>query len=196
MLRTYEFYAEKPIQFDDERTVGELIQYAFDEFDYYEPFGMDIVTVFQSYHPDTSTGWFTTDKNKKLKDEIVTRDVLCFAYYIPGVFYFAEGGWGHHMRGLGNHPRLENPVALKLRLDDSSNDNTIVFAGNLTMNKIIDAFKRTEYIDKNLTEIKIYIFCRMYAYERIYSLSDSIMDLPLTEFEKLLPNELHRICLY
>lgn len=44
MLRTYEFCAEKPIQFDDERTVGELIQYAFDEFDYYEPFGMDIVT--------------------------------------------------------------------------------------------------------------------------------------------------------
>lgn len=63
------------------------------------------------------------------------------------------------------------------------------------MNKIIDALKRTEYIDKNLTEIKIYIG-RMYAYGRIYSLSDSIMDLPLTEFEKLLPNELHMICLY
>lgn len=32
MLRTYEFCAEKPIQFDDERTVGELIQYAFDDY--------------------------------------------------------------------------------------------------------------------------------------------------------------------
>lgn len=41
MLQKYTF-------FDDERSVAELIGFAFDEFDYYEP-GLEIITLFQCH---------------------------------------------------------------------------------------------------------------------------------------------------
>ena len=40
-------YSEHSLEFEDSKTVKELIEYAFEKFDYYEPFGMDSVTVFQ-----------------------------------------------------------------------------------------------------------------------------------------------------
>ena len=44
---TYHFLGEHSLEFEDSKTVKELIEYAFENFDYYEPFGMDYVTVFQ-----------------------------------------------------------------------------------------------------------------------------------------------------
>lgn len=88
-LQTYHFFRENPLEFDDSKTVKELVQYAFDQFDYYEPLGMDIVTVYQARYAH-----FTQDTSKKCIDEIKDPNMLCFAYFMPGVFYFAEGGWG------------------------------------------------------------------------------------------------------
>ena len=48
MIQKYKFCNNEDfVYFDDEKTVKELLCYAFDSFGYYEPFGMEIVTLFQ-----------------------------------------------------------------------------------------------------------------------------------------------------
>ena len=39
MIRKYKFPGEGSLEFDDNKTVSELLEYAFDKFGYYEPFG-------------------------------------------------------------------------------------------------------------------------------------------------------------
>lgn len=46
MYRLFKFEGEQPLFFDDTKSVKVLIQYAFNEFDYYEPTGMEIMTLF------------------------------------------------------------------------------------------------------------------------------------------------------
>ena len=144
MKRSYTFFDGGTIEFDDRKSVKKLLEHAFEAFGYYEPLGMDIVTVLQCHHPKTKTGWFTTDTNLKCVSEIKNPDELCFAYHVPNVFYFAEGGWGHHMTELGNHPVIENPVVLHLRFEDFN--NTVVINGKYSFRDIIDLLKRTDYI--------------------------------------------------
>ena len=146
MVREYTFFADgqRTLAFDDSKTIRELIEYAFDEFEYYEPAGMELVTLFQCHHSQSDTGWFTTDTTRICSEEIENRDELCFAYQMPGVFYFAEGGWGHHMTGLGNHPLIPDPVALKIRFEDF--DNTVVINGKYSFSDIIRYLEKTDYI--------------------------------------------------
>lgn len=186
MIQTYTFCdggERKSLQFDDSKSVKELIQFAFDEFDYYEPFGMEIVTIYQSYH-----AWFTTDVTRSCAEEIVDRDWLCFAYYMPGVFYFAEGGWGHHMEGLGNHPLIANPVSLKLRFEDFR--NTVVFSGKLTLREVIQALIRVGYVEDSIKDVEVFssrFSGGSYTYR--IDMTDKILDAPLTVFEKSLPED-------
>ena len=49
-------------------------------FDYYEPAGMELVTIFQSHNSKTNVGWFTTDTSRSCEEEIEDTDWLCFAY--------------------------------------------------------------------------------------------------------------------
>lgn len=52
MIQKYKFEGENDfIEFDDSKSVKELINYAFDKFDYFEPAGIEIVTLFQCHHP-------------------------------------------------------------------------------------------------------------------------------------------------
>jgi hypothetical protein len=159
--------------------VKELIEYAFDQFDYEEPFGMEIVTIFQSHHPDSLTGWITTDTTKSCAEEIKTHDFLCFAYYMPDIFYFAEGGWGHHMDSLGNRPHIPNEVALKLCFGDFR--NTVIINGNYTLMDIIQKLKQTGYIESVLKNVKV---SPSGAGSQIlhFSLSDPVMNISLTDF--------------
>lgn len=145
MIQKYKFEGENDfIEFDDSKSVKELINYAFDKFDYFEPAGIEIVTLFQCHHPNSSTGWFTTDTSKKCSEEIINREGLCFAYYMPNVFYFAEGGWGHHMIELGNHPIIPNPVAIILRFEDFN--NTVVINSKYCFYDIIRLLTDTHYV--------------------------------------------------
>ena len=146
MIRRYTFLADgqKTLEFDDSKTIKELIEYAFNVFEYYEPAGMGLVTLFQCHHSQSNAGWFTTDTSRICADEIETCDDLCFAYQLPGVFYFAEGGWGHHMIELGNHPLIPNPVAIKIRFEDF--DNTIVINSKYSFYDIISFLTDTHYI--------------------------------------------------
>lgn len=188
MIRKYRFDSEEPFEFDDSKTVKELVEYAFEKFDYYEPFGMNTVTVFQCSHSGSNEGWFTTDTSRRCADEIEDCENLCFAYNIPRDFYYAEGGWGHHMKSLGNHPILQNPVSLKLKFDDFV--NTIVFRGTMTFNEVIDRFVKAGYIERpDRITVKMPSLQNS-TYSTYISIDDEIIGAPLTEFEASLPPEI------
>lgn len=178
MKQEYTFCTGSTLEFDDSKSVKELIEYALDIFGYYEPMGMDILTIFQAHHPDTNTDWFTTDVTLRCVDEIRNRDWLCFAYHLPDVFFFAEGGWGHHMPELGNRPRIPNEVSLKLRFKDF--DNTIVINGNYTFMDIVRVLRQREYIKSDCDAVKVLPVGIAQSYSIPFS--DSIMKMCLTEF--------------
>lgn len=180
MLKKYTFSGDGTIEFEDSKSVSELIRFAFDEFGYYEPAGMELVSLFQVSYPGERCGWFTTDTKKSCFEEIKNPDDLCFAYYLPGVFYFAEGGWGHHMIELGNHPVIPEPVSIKIRFEDF--ENTVVINGNYCFGDIIRFLTTYQYIT-DCNEIKVRpigISNAPYA----LPFSDSIMNLKLPDFIK------------
>lgn len=181
MIRKYTFFDGGTIEFEDSRSVKELISFAFEKFDYYEPLGMEIVTLFQGHHPASHTGWFTTDVNRSCAEEIKNPSDLFFAYHMPGVFYFAEGGWGHHMTALGNHPEIPDPVALHLRSEDFN--HTVVVNGLNRFCDIADILRRGEYIPEDCGLVKVIpVGCADKSY--MISLEDPVMLLPLAEFNR------------
>lgn len=184
MDRMFNFEGEESLFFDDTKSVKELIQYAFDKFDYYEPAGMEIVTLFQP-QSRTSTGWFTTDTSRLCVDEIESAEHLCFAYHMPNAFYFAEGGWGHHMLYLGNHPQIDNPVLLHLRFDDFN--NSIVINGKYTFENIINFLQETNYLPRKTSGLLVNAV-NLCQESFFISVDSELMRLQLTEFEKKLPN--------
>ncbi|MCD8006147.1 MAG: hypothetical protein LUF29_04120 [Oscillospiraceae bacterium] len=193
MIRQYSFeYNNQTVEFDDSRSVRELVKYAFDESGYYEPFGMEIVTIFQPQHPAGSYGWFTTDLNKSCAEEIVVRDRLCFAYYMPNVFYFAEGGWGHHMPHLGNHPDIPNPVMLRIELDGER--NTVVINGELSPRLVFEKLIGAGYVDEDIEKIKVLkIAYPNHVHSPEIPLNDPILGLPLSEFKRVMEEDAHYI---
>lgn len=185
MIKKYSFFDGGDVEFEDTKSVKELIEYAFDTFNYYEPLGMDIVTIFQAHNSKSTEGWFTTDISRSCAEEIENRDELCFAYYLPNTFYFAEGGWGHHMRSLGNHPVIDNPVSLHLRFEGFN--NTVVINGKYSFNDIIHYLQKGDYLPQNVKSLRINaINPQMPTYS--IPLSDGVINVNLAEFEKKLPD--------
>ena len=184
MIRNYTFYDGGTVEFEDSRTVRELLAHAFDTFDYYEPLGMEYVTLFQSPHSAGHTGWFTRDPDRTCGQEIENREGLYFACHIPGVLYYAEGGWGHHMLALGNHPELENPVTLHFRQEDF--DHTLVLNGRLPLRQILELLQRADYLP---AEGKHLLVRAVNPWQPPYTidLRSPVLDLPLEELEKTLP---------
>lgn len=185
MIRQYSFFDGGTIEFDDGRSVRELLAYAFDEFGYYEPFGMETVTLFQGHHSSGGSGRFTTDPDRSCAEEIENCSDLFFAYHVPEKFYYAEGGWGHHMRALGNHPVLEDPVPLNLRFEDFR--HTVVFSGKLTMREVIRMFQETDYISADVVNVTVRAI-NPYQEPYVIAFSDPALDLDLIRFEKMLPD--------
>lgn len=188
MIREYSFSGEGTLKFDDSKTVRELIEYAFEEFEYYEPAGMETVTLFQCSHSQTNVGWFTQDTSRRCADEIENCKHLCFAYQMPGVFYFAEGGWGHHMIELGNHPVIPDPAAITIRFDDFR--NTVVINGNYCFNDIVRYLKKTGYISEDCSRLRVFLVGTGEAY--FIPFSDSIMEIPLSDFEEKISEYTHQ----
>lgn len=185
MIKKYSFIDNTTVEFDDSKTVRELLNQVFEVAGYYEPFGMGIVTLYQPHSTKSTEGWFTTDVDRSCSDEIENEDWLCIAYHKPGVFYFAEGGWGHHMISLGNHPHIENPVLLHLRFDDF--DNSVVVAGKYTFADIINELRDKEYIPMNSSHLVIRAV-NPYSNPRVIHFSDPIMRVTLDKFKASLPN--------
>ena len=190
MKQNYTFFADGTVEFDDSRSVRELLAYAFEKFDYYEPFGMAAVTVFQAHHPDTNTGWFTTDTEACCADEIKNPAELCFAYHMPGVFYYAEGGWGHHMPHLGNHPEIPAAVSLHLRFEDF--DHTVVLNGNYSFRRFLTMLQRIGYVPDEVSRILVQLIgCPKGNY--FIPADDPLLDVSLTEFVQEIRSRSDRI---
>lgn len=190
MITKYCFFDGGELEFDNTKSVRELIEYAFEVFDYYEPLGMNIVTIFQAHHSKSSEGWFTTDTSRSCAEEIENCDELCFAYYLPDVFYFAEGGWGHHMKTLGNHPLIDDPVSLHLRFDEF--DNTVVINGKYSFEDIINYLQEGDYLPDNVKTLLVRAI-NPYKEPYLIPLSDESIKLNLRVFEKILPNSVNII---
>lgn len=184
MIQTYKFFGENSsLEFDDSKTVKELLQYAFERFDYYEPFGMDTVTIYQSGHAH-----FTLDTSRKCYEEIKDPKGLCFAYYIPGFLYYAEGGWGHHMSELSNHPVFSPPISLKLKFEEF--DHTVVFEGTHSFREVLDLLKQVGYVNDSISQITIQVLAYPKAnYTKHVDCSDAILDAPMTAFDEILPTD-------
>lgn len=181
MIQEYGFFGENTLKFEDSKTVRELLEYAFEQYGYYEPFGMDTVTIYQ-----TNTPHFTLDTSRKCYEEIKEPDDLCFAYYIPGFLYYAEGGWGHHMAELSNHPVFKHPISLKLKFKDFH--NTVVFEGSHSFREVLNLLTKVRYISDSISQIKIQVLAYPKPnYTKHIDCSDAILDAPMTEFNEMLP---------
>ena len=183
MIQEYSFFKEDTIKFEDSKTVKELLEYAFEQYGYYEPFGMDSVTIYQANIPH-----FTLDTSRKCCEEIKNPDGLCFAYYIPGFLYYAEGRWGHHMAELSNHPVFNHPVSLKLKFKDFN--HTIVFEGSHSFREVLNLLTKVGYISDSISQIKIQVLAYPKPnYTKHIDCSDAILDAPMTEFNEMLPTD-------
>ena len=187
MIRTYRFFPGETVEFDDSKTVRELIQFAFDQLGYEEPAGMELVTVFQTVYAGSSFGWFTQDTSRICAEEIENPTQLCFAYHLPDAFYFAEGGWGHHMIRLGNHPNISNPVACTLRLEGFG-ENTVIINGKYAFCEIVEYLKKTGYLPEGSRQLMVHPFGSSHSLSVPFS--DPMMALPLGEFEVCIENRL------
>ena len=136
--------------FDDEKTVKELIEYVFDQSGYYEPMGLDVVTVY-----DASKYYVVTDTSKKCKDELDPsgNNVFTVAYLKKDFFFFAEGGWGHHMIDMNAAKLISNPINVKVVFDDFK--NSVVINGNVKLGEIYSFLRDATYISSG--ENKIFI---------------------------------------
>lgn len=189
-MRQYTFFDGGAVEFDEKKSVRELIEYAFDSFDYYEPLGIDAVTVFQPNCSKTSTGWFTTDVTLSCEEEIGDSSNLCFAYHIPNVFYFAEGGWDSHMLDLGNHPKIDNAIDIDIRLDGK--ENTVVINGSYSFNDIVKKLKSVDYISSKLNHVNVFYKGSNLQFDKIY-FSDELLDLPLTKLKEIIRQRAEKI---
>lgn len=142
---------------------------------------MDTVTIYQ-----TGFAHFTLDTSRKCCEKIKDPYGLCFAYYIPGFLYYAEGGWGHHMSELSNHPVFNNSVSLKLKFEDF--DHTVVFEGSHSFREILDLLKQVGYVNNSILQITIQVLAYPNAnYTKHVDCSDVILDAPMTAFYETLP---------
>ena len=169
MIRTYSFFDMETVQFDDELPVKDLMKHIFDESDYYEPAGMDIATALDAHYAH-----IVTDTSKKCKDELLSERDFCVAYYVPDKFYFAEGGWGHHMREMDAINNISNPVDVQFRFKDFK--HTVVLNGKITLKEIYAFLVKSTYIDK---QQQLFRFCEMdrgmpdFQTEKEFSLSEN-----------------------
>lgn len=183
MIQSYKFFGESSFEFEDSKSVKELILYAFELFGYHEPFGMNTVTIYQSNYTH-----FTLDTRRKCYEEIKDPNGLCFAYYIPGFLYYAEGGWGHHMSELPNHPVFNSPISFKIKFEGFN--HSVVFEGTHSFREVLDLLKRVGYIDESLKRIKIQVLAYPKPnYAKYIDCQNSILDVPMVEFYKTLPKD-------
>ena len=144
MERLYRFFDMVDVVFDDERSVKELMEHVFEESGYYEPVGMDIVTVY-----DASKYYVVTDTSKKCKDELnpFGNNGFTVAYLKKDAFFFAEGGWGHHMIDMNAAKLISNPINVKVIFDDFN--NSVVINGNIKLGEIYSFLLDATYISSS-----------------------------------------------
>lgn len=69
----------------------------------YEPLGMDSVRLFKGFSEKSFSGWYIDNISQTCNKAIDNPNDLYLAYHVPDIFFYAEGGWGHHMASLGKY---------------------------------------------------------------------------------------------
>ena len=156
MEKLYKVFDMEPVVFDDRKSVKELIEYVFEQSVYCEPAGMDIVTLYDAskYHVITDTTMPCYKAFSSHGNIGHGGNGLCLAYYLPNLFFYAEGGWGKHMIQMDVVENISNPVAVHFRFTDFK--NTVVLSGRLTIRQIYNYLVKTTYIGKEETIFKFY----------------------------------------
>ncbi len=160
MKRQYRFFDMEDVVFDDKKTVRELVEYVFEQSGYYEPMGMDVVTVY-----DASKYYVVTDPSKKCKDELDPSggNGFTIAYLKEDKFFFAEGGWGHHMIDMNAAKLIRDPININVIFNGF--DHSVVIHGALTLGEIYSFLRDTTYISAE--ENKLLIGEREFLREKI-----------------------------
>lgn len=114
---------------DDSISVKELIEILLERIDCYEPLGIDSVRIFEGYSEKNNSGWYIDNILQTCDKAIDNPNDLYLTYHMPDIFFYVEGGWGHHMASLGNCPVIPNAVSIHIRFEDF--DNTVVINGTM-----------------------------------------------------------------
>ena len=158
-MQLYEIFDVGEIEFDENKTIAELVETAFEEYGYWEPAGMDMVTVY-----DIKSYRMILDRNSTCLEAGIG-DWLCIAYYKPNMFYYVEGGWGHHMIQMNAVDMIESPVSFQLRFGEFV--GSPVINGNITLTSMFNFLKEADYIDEDCNTLIVYEFDEYHSEKRI-----------------------------
>ena len=141
MKRQYRFFDMEAVAFDDEGTVSELIRHVLMQSDRDVPMGLDSVTVY-----DAGQYCVVTDTSQKCKNvlEPLGNNGFCLAFCKQGKFFFAEGGWGHHMMELCPPQAVEDPVSVTLAFGNFK--SSIVINQGVTLGEMFVFLRDMGYI--------------------------------------------------
>lgn len=162
---------------DDSISVKELIEILMDRIDCYEPLGIDRVRIFEGYSEKSLSGWYIDNILQTCDKAIDNPNDLYLAYHMPDMFFYAEGGWGHHMVNLGNSPVIPNAVSLHIRFEEF--DNTVVVNGAYTLREMILFIEKSGYLDSRIEGIIIHKI-NPHASSKYILIGDSSLDLDIT----------------
>ena len=142
------------VEVDDSISVKELIEVLMERIDCFEPLGIDCVRLFEGFSEKSFSGWFIDNISETCNEAIDNPNDLYLAYHIPNIFFYAEGGWGHHMASLGNCPVIPNAVSFRIRFEEF--DNTVVVNGAYTLREMLSFIEKSGYIDSTIEGIIIH----------------------------------------
>lgn len=128
------------IDFDENRSVADLISAVYEKYGFEAKNGIDVVTVYdmKNYH-------VVTDRKRTLKKENLSSG-LCFAYFKKGEFLYVEGGWGHHMIQMDATSKVKDPFMFYMSFDKVLNDYAFVATKKMTVEKLFKALCKGEHI--------------------------------------------------
>ena len=180
MLNKYLFHIDGDdvvMETDDSISVKELIEILMERTDCYEPLGIDCVRIFEGYSEKSLSGWYIDDISQTCDKAIDNPNDLYLAYHMPDIFFYAEGGWGHHMAKLGNSPVIPNAVSLHIRFEEF--DNTVVVNGAYSLREMISFIEKSGYLDSRIEGIIIHTI-NPYVSSKYFLIGDPTLDVGIT----------------
>lgn len=150
-MKEYNFFDTEEkisILFDENKTISDLINAVFEKYDFYEPNGIECVTVYdmQGYH-------VVTNRMHTLAEEHLSSE-LCFAYYLPGEFLYVEGGWGHHMIQMDACRSIKEPLMFEIEINKNTTKRNMVCSSEFTVQQLYNGL--VAYFDDKRTRIEVY----------------------------------------
>ncbi len=173
------------IEFDENRSVAELISAVYEKYGIEAKNGIDGVTVYdmKNYH-------VVTNRKSSLKKENLSSG-LCFAYFKKDKFLYVEGGWGHHMIKMDAVSKIREPFMFYMSFIKPLNDYAFVANKKMTVAELYGELVKGEYIHK-CSYVDVYHINRGSAsYELVKHISiDDAIESKLTILELISEGEL------